>query len=338
MKILICGYIGGKNAGDEAICHRLTGLLQRLGHRPTLLSLDPGESARLHGAPAVGRRAAALPHLMAAIARADLVILGGGTLLQTATSGRSALYYLSLAGLSALFGCPWILLGGVDSMNAPATEIARLILPTAHGFFLRSEADLARAARLAPAVPRFLLPDLALLPPPEGKSPSRPPRPPRPYGVICPKSGVCGRRIACAVARLRRQGLAVIFLPLARADEALAADLARAYGGVWISLWPHPRKGAPSGHRRLSADVILGEAIDRSSPRYYGAHPCEVACRILAAARRVYSARLHGLLFARSVGTPYQRLPDGSPGEKFAAVTNFSWNLCFGKEFSWNPS
>ena len=71
MKILICGYIGGGNCGDEAICDRLVAYLKKAGDRVTLLSLAPDESTALHNTPALSRTS---PALIGAIRGSDLVI------------------------------------------------------------------------------------------------------------------------------------------------------------------------------------------------------------------------------------------------------------------------
>ncbi|MBO5778848.1 MAG: polysaccharide pyruvyl transferase family protein, partial [Clostridia bacterium] len=161
MNILICGYIGGKNCGDEAICDRLLAEIRRLGHAPVILSHSPKASELLHRTPALPRYS---PAIIGGLRKCDLFILGGGTLLQEQTSQRSAAYYLSLAASAALFGKPWVLMGGIDPLTGGVKRYAEAILPTAEAFFLRDKDSLRRAKELAPSVPRFYLPDTALLP------------------------------------------------------------------------------------------------------------------------------------------------------------------------------
>lgn len=98
MKVVISGYYGYGNLGDEAL---LAGMLQGLsGHHLTVLSGAPGVSAALHRVPAVHRYTGALPALL----RADALISGGGGLLQDKTSRRSLHYYLGLIQLAKRLG------------------------------------------------------------------------------------------------------------------------------------------------------------------------------------------------------------------------------------------
>jgi polysaccharide pyruvyl transferase WcaK-like protein len=92
-RAVISGYYGFGNVGDEAI---LAGLLQ--GFRElapeatlTVLSGDPAATEAEHGVPAWPR---GVRHAASAIRQADLLVSGGGGLLQDATSWRSPLYYL----------------------------------------------------------------------------------------------------------------------------------------------------------------------------------------------------------------------------------------------------
>lgn len=91
MKLLISGYYGFGNMGDEAI---LTGLLGAIRGRyhVAVLSRDPAATSCLHGVEAVHRYFGA----PSALSRCDALVSGGGGLLQDATSQRSLAYYLGL--------------------------------------------------------------------------------------------------------------------------------------------------------------------------------------------------------------------------------------------------
>ncbi|MEN3001445.1 MAG: polysaccharide pyruvyl transferase CsaB [Armatimonadota bacterium] len=90
--ILIVGYYGYRNWGDEASLAVLVESLQ--GLRVAVLSGDPPFTRQTHGIEAVPRTA--WRQVRQAIRRSDALILGGGSLLQDATSLRSLLYYLLL--------------------------------------------------------------------------------------------------------------------------------------------------------------------------------------------------------------------------------------------------
>ena len=313
MKVLICGYIGGKNCGDEAICDRLIASVIARGDQPRLLSRSPMESVAIHGIPSFSCRS---PVLVKALWECDLFILGGGTLLQTATSRRSAVYYLSLVALAAAMGKPWVLIGGVDPLSQVVKRLAKRILPTANAFFLRDRDSLRRAESIAPSVPRFYLPDCALLPLSSPQSTTLRSR--FPYLLLCPKKGVREQAVAPLVRSAQKRGLRLVCLALSREDEAICAAFANRHGGVWVSVMsPY----APA-YRRVRAEVILPDLPPCSAHRYFAAFPCEIACRLIEGAEEVHSARLHGLIFAKKAGVRGHILSDGTKQWKFRGFFN----------------
>ena len=89
--ILISGYYGYDNFGDEAILSVLVDYLRRNNHQITVLSGNPQKTAQTLGINAV--KNFKLFDLMVAISRCDILISGGGSLLQDVTSLKSLLYY-----------------------------------------------------------------------------------------------------------------------------------------------------------------------------------------------------------------------------------------------------
>lgn len=102
MKVLVSGYYGFGNTGDEAIALAITRELKKQGHTPVLLSENPAETARLYGCQSVARMkpGALLPALLSA----RVVLSGGGGLLQDKTSRRTLSYYLGIIRLARLLG------------------------------------------------------------------------------------------------------------------------------------------------------------------------------------------------------------------------------------------
>ena len=98
--IVISGYYGFGNAGDEAmLCAIIDAIRDVEGDAHiTVISGNPQETSRKHNIKAVGTFAAF--GILNAIRNADLVISGGGSLLQDATSIRNTYYYLSIMGLA----------------------------------------------------------------------------------------------------------------------------------------------------------------------------------------------------------------------------------------------
>ena len=92
--ILINGYYGYANAGDEAILESLCQSIRRTcpGAGITVLSGSPAVTEDHYGCRAVPRFSPLA--LWKAVRWCDVLISGGGSLLQDATSTRSLLYYL----------------------------------------------------------------------------------------------------------------------------------------------------------------------------------------------------------------------------------------------------
>ncbi|MFW5897638.1 MAG: polysaccharide pyruvyl transferase CsaB [Halanaerobium sp.] len=103
-KIVISGYYGFNNLGDEAILAGIISLLKKKNTdlKITVLSADPQKTAELYNVSAVSR--SSVINILAVLAEADLFISGGGSLLQDVTGSFSVPYYLGLAWLAKLQG------------------------------------------------------------------------------------------------------------------------------------------------------------------------------------------------------------------------------------------
>lgn len=102
--ILISGYYGFNNIGDESILRTvIDNLREKLGEIDiTVLSQNPAQTSEKYGVKSAARMS--LPDIWNAIRHCDLLLSGGGSLLQDATSGRSILYYLFILRLAQLMG------------------------------------------------------------------------------------------------------------------------------------------------------------------------------------------------------------------------------------------
>ena len=89
--VLISGYYGYGNFGDEAILSVLVDYLRRKNHNITVLSGNPSRTAKSLGVKAV--KNFNLLGIMIAMANCDILISGGGSLLQDVTSLKSLKYY-----------------------------------------------------------------------------------------------------------------------------------------------------------------------------------------------------------------------------------------------------
>lgn len=102
--ILISGYYGFNNIGDESILRTvIDNLREKLPDVDiTVLSRSPAQTSEKYGVKAVRRMN--LWSILRSVRHCDMLLSGGGSLLQDATSGRSILYYLFILRLAQLLG------------------------------------------------------------------------------------------------------------------------------------------------------------------------------------------------------------------------------------------
>lgn len=150
MRIVISGYYGSKNGGDEAM---LAAMLEVLREEipdlsVTVISIDPEYTKRRHNVDAVER-----PDIWAIIKKiraADLLISGGGSLLQNVTSGRSLYYYLAIIFFALLFGRKVMLYAqGIGPIRGVlAHKLMNLILNRVDLITVRDRGSLEELSRL----------------------------------------------------------------------------------------------------------------------------------------------------------------------------------------------
>lgn len=102
MKAVISGYYGFGNTGDEAIALAITRELKKQGITPVLLSNTPAESAALYECETAERMKPAA--VLSALMRSQILLSGGGGLLQDKTSRRTLTYYLAIIRLAKMLG------------------------------------------------------------------------------------------------------------------------------------------------------------------------------------------------------------------------------------------
>lgn len=110
-KILIIGYYGSDNLGDELLLKETLKLLTpHVDHSNIkVLSYHVDQTKRFHGVEGVSRNKPF--QILSAIKGADIIIGGGGSMLQNVTSNRSLMYYLSLINFGLLLRKKVVLLG-----------------------------------------------------------------------------------------------------------------------------------------------------------------------------------------------------------------------------------
>lgn len=100
--ILISGYYGFDNSGDDAILKAIVKDIRECNQKINIkvLSNNPSKTENMYPVKAVNRFK--IKEVLEAIKDSDLFISGGGSLLQDVTSTRSLLYYLALMSCARL--------------------------------------------------------------------------------------------------------------------------------------------------------------------------------------------------------------------------------------------
>lgn len=147
MRIVISGYYGYGNAGDEAI---LAGMLktlraERAELEVTVISGQPKQTARDHAVEAIARVRPG--PLFSALRASDGLVSGGGGLLQDRTSARPVAYYAGVTQLARLLGRPYVIYAqGLGPIHrAPNRRVAAVMLNGAAYCSLRDKDSIALA-------------------------------------------------------------------------------------------------------------------------------------------------------------------------------------------------
>ena len=141
VNILISGYYGFDNIGDESILRTLVSSL--LEHIPdcslTVLSHNPTSTREKYGVEAVDRMSPMA--ILRAVKKCDMLISGGGSLLQDVTSSKSLHYYLSIIRCAEFFHKKvFIYSQGIGPIDRPGNRrAAAAALKRADGIVVRDE-------------------------------------------------------------------------------------------------------------------------------------------------------------------------------------------------------
>jgi polysaccharide pyruvyl transferase CsaB len=256
-------------------------LRPRLGDVPLIvLSGDPGATAAAHGVEAIDRIDAR--SILRAMRRVRLFLSGGGSLLQDATSARSALYYLGVLWVAAaLVPRTMIYASGIGPLRrAPIRVLAGRLLGRLDAVSVRDMESFALVRALAPRATPVLAADPAVL--------LRAAPPERADELLAalglgsgPILGVC----------VRPWGGNAFAEPLGRALRQAAGRLS----ATVVMLPFHPVLDLPLS-RTLAASaggVVVEQPLSPGD-----------ALSLIGRMRVLVGLRLHALLFAAVAGTP----------------------------------
>jgi N-acetylglucosaminyldiphosphoundecaprenol N-acetyl-beta-D-mannosaminyltransferase len=162
-KIVISGYYGFGNLGDEAI---LAGLLKGIRSKVSdveilVISGNPQDTKGRHQVRAISQLS---PKILVELRSADLFISGGGGLLQDKTSLRSLLYYLGLIYIAQKLNIPtFICAQGIGPLTRKLSRwLVKRVLQKSTAISVRDEASKKLLAELG-IDEAFLTADLSFL-------------------------------------------------------------------------------------------------------------------------------------------------------------------------------
>ena len=149
-ELVISGYYGFGNAGDEAMLSAMIGAFRQLEPdvELTIISGNPADTMSRHGVKALHRLN--FPGIIGALRRSDLLVSGGGSLLQDVTSCRSFYYYLSIMFLAIWLRKPFMLYAqGIGPLQGPLARWAMgFVGKRAAGITVRDEGSKEELASL----------------------------------------------------------------------------------------------------------------------------------------------------------------------------------------------
>lgn len=140
-EILISGYYGFKNSGDDALLLAIINELKEYKESPNIvvLSANPKETKRSYRVKSINRFN--IISILRHMRRADMLISGGGTLMQDRTSTKSLVYYLSVIKSAISHNVKVMLYSnGIGPLTKPKNmERARKVLNRVNLITLRDE-------------------------------------------------------------------------------------------------------------------------------------------------------------------------------------------------------
>jgi len=305
MSVFLAGAFGQGNPGDEAL---LSAFSRALGHLdPVASTCDPQATEALHGITAVERDD--VPRVGREIARADAVVVAGGTIFKTLhpTAGRAPLSLLrrtaALAALARALRKPLALVG-VGAAPLPgrtARTLMRSIVRAADLLILRDEESAAHLAEAGAPTPIRVGADAAWTLVPE----------------TAPMTAAATSDGPAVLMRSATGGHAPVELDGAEDGAAVVVALSHLAGGPDLAerlaagLQPVVESGVPV---RLDpwqpdgdTDLAAAVATRLDDPRVAVAAPpadLDEAREGMAGARLVLAQRFHALVAAAGAGVP----------------------------------
>ncbi|MGG6433270.1 polysaccharide pyruvyl transferase CsaB [Anoxybacillus sp. D401a] len=299
MNIVISGYYGFHNVGDEAILYAIIQALR--AHDPhvqvTVLSNDPSFTERTYGVHAVNRWR--INEIIQALRDSDGLISGGGSLLQDQTGWRSIPYYTGIMQLAKWLGKPVMVYAqGMGPVNKkPNQWLMKWTLNQVDRITVRDEPSVQLLHTLGIKRSITVVPDpvMGLKPPTSPATWWNEQSFTRPVIAVSvrdwPRGRDFERKIAVALDRSVQAGYDVVFIPM------------------------HGRHDDETSRR------VLQMMTEHAVVAPYDAS-IEEKMAIIQSAHLLVGMRLHALIFAAVAHTPFIALSYDPKIDAFAEQAN----------------
>ncbi|WP_374713474.1 polysaccharide pyruvyl transferase CsaB [Symbiobacterium terraclitae] len=282
-EILVSGYYGFGNAGDEAILGGIITAFRDIdpSFKFTVISGKAASTRQVHGVEAVSR--GDFRAIWKAMGRADLLLSGGGSLLQDVTGTKSIVYYLGIVTLGKLRRLPTVFYAqGIGPVNRLVGRALVPLVANAVDLIMVRDAESAEAIRrLGVSRPEVrVTADAALVLPPSTRAEGE-------ALLEAHGLGSCGRPLIGVSVRPWK-------FATAAAVEALADGLDRVVqetGGTVLFIpmqQPHDVEAARAVAARMRSRALLFEG----DVTYRELRALTAACDVLV------GMRYHALVFA----------------------------------------
>lgn len=285
LPVLLCGYYGEHNLGDDALLQVLLSQLPA-GVTPLVTAWDQPLVSRRFGVATTDRRS--LGGVLKALGQSRALVLGGGSLLQDATSFRSLLYYAALIGTARLRGLPVLLWGqGLGPLRRRRSRLlVRSLLPLISAASWRDPASAALASRWGVNGLVGSDPVWGLQPRPAAAAAAGP----------AGWQGRGGPIVLCwrPVSQLAGPG----WRPWLTALDSVAARAEREV--LWLPFHQDQDAGLLE---RLQREGLISDALAARSREVSVSDP-DAALALFGRAGLVLAMRLHGLILAALAGSP----------------------------------
>ncbi|HEX6923352.1 MAG TPA: polysaccharide pyruvyl transferase CsaB [Bacillales bacterium] len=290
MKVLISGYYGFGNAGDEALLYAIIELLRECDRDIdiTVLSDKPEQTREAHHVHAVNRWS--VFEVYKALKQADGLFSGGGSLLQDETSWRSIPYYTGIMILARMMGKPFVVFAqGLGPLRRGYNRrLVKAVLSGASFISMRDEESRALAKHLGIKKEIDLVPDPVLSLGNQGAIQ----RVEAPLTIVVSVRSWPGQedykqKIAATLDRCINNGFRVIFVPMHGEEDQIASENVKSL----------------MAREAVVADYNI---------------PFEDKLKIVGRASVLFGIRLHSLVFAAVNRVPFVALSYDPKVDAFA--------------------